>query len=109
MPKESNFWNSFLKTASFSAGDGSLYRQEPRYEDGVRFKSSISRLPGSRLPRSIILSSKKPAIPFAIPYTFDAPHRCAVWKTPARLELITAVGPPDCPAKTFILSPAYIH
>ncbi len=34
-------------------------------------------------------------MPYSIPYTLFTPRFLAVSYTPARLELITAVGPPD--------------
>ena len=40
-------------------------------------------------------------IPYLMPYIFSAPRSLAVLNTPARLELIAAVGPPDCPTITF--------
>ena len=40
-------------------------------------------------------------MPKSIPYTLFAPLSLAVRYTPARLELIAAVGPPDCPTISF--------
>ena len=83
---------------------GSLKRQEPRYAEGVLFKSSISRSDLMCSSRSTYRSCRSPCMPWSMPYTFLAPLSLAVLNTPARLELITAVGPPDCPTITLPLT-----
>ena len=48
-------------------------------------------------------------MPKSIPYTLFAPLSLAVRYTPARLELIAAVGPPDCPTITFPFMMKYLR
>ena len=46
-------------------------------------------------------------MPYCMPQMRPAPHSRAVSYTPARLELITAVGPPLCPTRKFIAKPTH--
>ena len=66
------------------------------------FAKNANLLPGGFSGVSLLL--QQIGIHFfhiSIPYTFFAPRSFAVRYTPARLELIAAVGPPDCPTITF--------
>ena len=92
---------SFSSTASFPSISGSLYLHDPRNADGVLLRSARSCESLMWSFRSTMSSLRSPSIPQCIPYIFFTPASLAASMTPARLELITAVGPPDCPTIKF--------
>ena len=63
--------------------------------------SSMSRAVFRSSSRTVQRRSSRPATPCIMPYTLPAPRLLALSYTPARLALMTAVGPPDWPTIAF--------
>ena len=59
-----------------------------------RLSSSMLMRSSSRTFSSMSSSLSRPSMPYFMPYTLSAPRLQAALYTPARLELMTAVGPP---------------